>query len=885
MVIGGGRCRSLQLLFVFILLSLCMKPAVGLSTGEGDADIKCIERERQALLMFKQGLIDEYGHLSSWGNEDDKKDCCKWRGVSCSNQTGHVTMLNLQFRSYMPLRGNISSSLIGLQHLNYLNMKYNDFGGKQIPAFIGSLKNIRHLDLSNAGFTGRVPYQLGNLTSLQYLDLSFNFDMLSKKLEWLSQLSFLEHVRLNQVNLGEATDWLQVVSQLPSLTELQLRGCNLPSVIASSSVSFSNSSRSLAHLDLSLNDVSNSVYYWLSNSSSSLVYLDLSSNKLQGSIPDSAFPNPTSLSYLDLSNNQLVSVPKSFRNLCRLRALYQDSNNLTDLLPNLFLKLSNCSRDTLEILQLNSNMLRGSLPDITLFSSLKELHLYDNMLDGSFPRSFGQQSNLSILELDSNQLGGSLPDFSVFLSMKVLYLNNNRFTGTLTKSIGQLSQLELLDVASNSLEGMVTEAHLSNLSRLTYLDLSHNSLILNFGSGWVPSFELNIIRLGACKQGLQFPKWLQTQNKFSELDVSAAEISDTVPNWFWDLSPNLYYLNLSHNHFTGMLPDLSQKFTAYPPEIDLSANSFEGKIPPIPLTVTSLILFKNMFSGSLSFLCQISDEHFRYLDLSDNLLSGELPNCSKNFQKLTVLNLANNKFSGKIPDSMDFNCMMLSLHLRNNSFIGELPSSVKSCTQLTVLDLGHNKISGIIPAWIGDSLPDLVVLSLRSNNFHGRVPVQVCHLQRIQVLDLSQNNISGTVPQCLNNLTAMTANKSSNAMIRYPLRTDYYNDHAFLLSLLGVLDLSNNNLTGKIPSSTQLQSFDASTYSGNPELCGLPLPNKCPGEEQAQDPAITEHADSEDGIITTGFYVSIVLGFIAGFWGVCGTILLNSSWRYEYFRI
>lgn len=402
MVIGGGRCRSLQLLFVFILLSLCMKPAVGLSTGEGDADIKCIERERQALLMFKQGLIDEYGHLSLWGNEDDKKDCCKWRGVSCSNQTGHVTMLNLQFRSYMPLRGNISSSLIGLQHLNYLNMKYNDFGGKQIPAFIGSLKNIRHLDLSNAGFTGRVPYQLGNLTSLQYLDLSFNFDMLSEKLEWLSQLSFLEHVRLNQVNLGEATDWLQVVSQLPSLTELQLRGCNLPSVIASSSVSFGNSSRSLAHLDLSLNDVSNSVYYWLFNSSSSLVYLDLSSNKLQGPIPDSAFPNPTSLSYLDLSNNQLVSVPKSFRNLCRLRALYQDSNNLTDLLPNLFLKLSNCSRDTLEILQLNSNMLRGSLPDITLFSSLKELHLYDNMLDGSFPRSFGQQSNLSILELDSN---------------------------------------------------------------------------------------------------------------------------------------------------------------------------------------------------------------------------------------------------------------------------------------------------------------------------------------------------------------------------------------------------------------------------------------------------------------------------------------------------
>lgn len=57
---------------------------------------------------------------------------------------------------------------------------------------------------------------------------------------------------------------------------------------------------------------------------------------------------------------------------------------------------------------------------------------------------------------------------------------------------------------------------------------------------------------------------------------------------------------------------------------------------------------------------------------------------------------------------------------------------------------------------------------------------------------------------------------------------------------------------------------------GNPELCGLPLPNKCPGEEQTQHPAIMEHADSEDRIISVGFCVSMVLAFVAGFWGICG---------------
>lgn len=37
----------------------------------GEADSRCIERERQALLIFKQGLEDEWGYLSSWGRMED----------------------------------------------------------------------------------------------------------------------------------------------------------------------------------------------------------------------------------------------------------------------------------------------------------------------------------------------------------------------------------------------------------------------------------------------------------------------------------------------------------------------------------------------------------------------------------------------------------------------------------------------------------------------------------------------------------------------------------------------------------------------------------------------------------------------------------------------
>ena len=108
------------------------------------------------------------------------------------------------------------------------------------------------------------------------------------------------------------------------------------------------------------------------------------------------------------------------------------------------------------------------------------------------------------------------------------------------------------------------------------------------------------------------------------------------------------------------------------------------------------------------------------------------------------------------------------------------------------------------------------------------------------------------------------------------------------LTFLSVLDLSSNNFSGKIPTSTQLQSFSASMFAGNHALCGLPLPNKCPGEDESA--SVTDHwkdeanEEGEDRFVTTGFYASVVLGFAVGFWGFFGPLLLRRSWRYAYFK-
>ncbi|CAI9779433.1 unnamed protein product [Fraxinus pennsylvanica] len=137
--------RFIKLLsMLMFVLSLCMK-----LNSVSTAEVRCIERERQALLTFKHDLVDANGVLSSWGSEEDKRECCKWKGVSCSNGTGHVISLDLYTSPYdgLHLKAKLSPSLLELQHLNYLDLSFNDFGGSEIPRFIGSFKNLRHLRL------------------------------------------------------------------------------------------------------------------------------------------------------------------------------------------------------------------------------------------------------------------------------------------------------------------------------------------------------------------------------------------------------------------------------------------------------------------------------------------------------------------------------------------------------------------------------------------------------------------------------------------------------------------------------------------------------------------------------------------------------------------
>ena len=85
--------------------------------------------------------------------------------------------------------------------------------------------------------------------------------------------------------------------------------------------------------------------------------------------------------------------------------------------------------------------------------------------------------------------------------------------------------------------------------------------------------------------------------------------------------------------------------------------------------------------------------------------------------------------------------------LSRNHFEGPLPRSLANYTILEVLDIGNNHIIDIFPSWLG-ILPELRVLILQSNGIHGFVgnPETIPRFSKLQVIDVSNNNISGKLP-------------------------------------------------------------------------------------------------------------------------------------------
>ncbi|MFS7950994.1 putative transferase [Helianthus anomalus] len=418
-----------------------------------------------------------------------------------------------------------------------------------------------------------------------------------------------------------------------------------------------------------------------------------------------------------------------------------------------------------------------------------------------------------------------------------------------------------------------------------------------------------------------------------------------MPESFLRSFSMLRYLNMSNNHIQGPL-------------------TFSG----IPATLEFIDISSNEFWGSLHpFLCSSGVTSMIVLNLGNNNLSGDIPECWEKWVWLEFLNLENNSLSGEIPRTLGSLRNLHHLNMHGNKISGRLHSSLINLTELDVLQLGRNELNGSIPTWIGTKLTLLRILNLRSNRFDGNIPHELCHSIHIQILDLAHNNISGNIPRCFNNFSILSGIESKSGddfayigtLTEVSIASDTLvmkgreDTYSSILPLMMLIDLSSNNLTGYIPSEvmslleltslnlsrnrlngsipekignmkelisldlsvnrlsgelpmslsslhflssfnvsfnnltgripigTQLQSFGVSSFFGN-KLSGAPL-TETNGCERVKAATHTIGEKKEEDGADWGLIISIVVGFVSGFWMIMGPLIVRRSWRIAYF--
>ncbi|CAN6561104.1 unnamed protein product [Malus baccata var. baccata] len=349
-------------------------------------------------------------------------------------------------------------------------------------------------------------------------------------------------------------------------------------------------------------------------------------------------------------------------------------------------------------------------------------------------------------------------------------VNCCRWNGITCNQEGLVTHLIL---SSKGLKGAIfpSSSSLGNLTHLTHLNLSHNSL-----------------------SGLLEIEFFSSLNRLKILDLSFNLLSGRPP--FSLPSHNIQTLDLSSNRFHGAIPPSFFQQTRNLTSFNVHNNSFLGLIP--------------------SSICLHSSPLIRLLDFSLNAFSGNISPRLGECSKLQIFRAGNNNLSGLLPEDIYNATKLEEIAFPSNSLHGAISEKIFNLTNLAILDLSFNQLSGVLPLHFG-KLSKLKLLALDYNHFEGSLPPSLMNCTNLVEIHMAANNLGGDI-------TSLNFSKLGH-LSKLDLLQNHFTG-TFPTSLyscqsLKAIRLSRNNLQGQIqPEILSLKSLSLLSLSGLTNITG-----------------------------------------------------------------
>eukprot|EP00834_Sanchytrium_tribonematis_P007293 NODE_640_length_5117_cov_0.610203.p1 type:complete len:889 gc:universal NODE_640_length_5117_cov_0.610203:5090-2424(-) len=536
----------------------------------------------------------------------------------------------------------------------------------------------------------------------------------------LSNLYGLIPMSFKSIEILELSYWNMLTENLtitsPNITYLGIKGNNIDNL-------FVSNPQKLNHCDLSYN------YFDISNANDLMTLQPYGCSYSLKSPPSIDCPN--FIEFLRQLNMHLTD-PYRFNNLV-------NRDNCCDRYPNIISCNSNrityihfqeaklngtinatLLPDTLDTLELYSNDLKGSFPDLSHLSNLKNVDLSSNQLEGSI---FGKlPPNILNLNLFYNKLNGTIPNI---LSLRKLNLFNNEFNAVENELQG--NQLNSVDLDNNLIRGTIDMTNFAPGSfsfyfrnnfidkiiakpgtTATYCDVENNLIpqndLANFTNCLTQYQKYNIAtQFDSCKYVYRmFHKF--GLNNFSDKEFNCCEYT-------------YEYVTCVNQQVTELRFSYHEVLTTY--------NGFAFDLQDIPPTLQSLTILSKF--NQTAIIPPNIPSHIKYLNLQTNLI-GKMPTFSEGIQTLILSQLDLNGEITPFPSTLKIiNIMYCNLQ-------GILPTLPPN---LTEIQIQGNQLVGPLPIFPNTS--QIVVLG--DNGNEGNDFYDHLWLQNPKTLILGNTNI------------------------------------------------------------------------------------------------------------------------------------------------